>query len=133
MLWSTDASLKRYIRGSMAPLNCSLPTNISNSHFITSQINHSPKHLHLHTDQSTMLSSILTLTVAALVALTPALGRVSDVYFPASAQLGQVVSVNISVTGYIQQWADLDLNLGVVDASEHCGTCVGTGLTNYGI
>lgn len=78
-----------------------------------------------------MLSSILTLTAAALVASTPALGRVTAVHFPASAELGQVIPINITVTSYIQNWSDMGVLFGVENADELCGTCVGSGYEYY--
>ncbi|KAI9638595.1 uncharacterized protein MKK02DRAFT_42993 [Dioszegia hungarica] len=74
-----------------------------------------------------MKFSALTLPLAALSALTPALARIANFSFPSTAYLGENLLVNVTTEIYVQQWSDLNVMFGFQSKAYRCGTCVGQG------
>lgn len=65
--------------------------------------------------------------IAALSALAPAFARISNVTFPDSATVGGTLQLNVSESGYIQNWDDLGILVGFGSDSglKNCAACVG--------
>jgi hypothetical protein len=61
-----------------------------------------------------MLSTIIPAALAALALAPAALGRITNITFPATATAGNTVTAHVTNQNYIQNWDDFGVIFGVI-------------------
>lgn len=72
-----------------------------------------------------MLSSILPIPLSLLAVAPAALGRITNITFPATATAGDMISAQVTNQNYIQNWDDYGIAFGIARPQYACAECIG--------